>query len=199
MKNASNSQVNPFSSTLNFIIAVSAMFVSVASFYATYLQANAADQQVKAMTYPLIQFSSGNYNRELKTSVIQLNLVNSGVGPAIIKHVGFNYLGKQYKNAYAFLKACCEDEYKSFQASEENNTSQLEYQIITSPTSNVILPINDKITMLSLERFEVNKGLWDSLDKARFELIVSACYCSLLDICYETEEVGVVVEVESCS
>ena len=34
---------------INFIVAISAVLISAASFYATYLQADAANKQVKAM------------------------------------------------------------------------------------------------------------------------------------------------------
>ncbi|MFC1690280.1 hypothetical protein ACFL07_11610 [Pseudomonadota bacterium] len=52
------------SERLNFIIAVCAILISGASFYATFLQANSAEQQVKAMTWPLIEFTHSNFDVE---------------------------------------------------------------------------------------------------------------------------------------
>lgn len=189
---------NSFLINLNLIIAVSAMLVSLASFYATYLQANAADKQVKAMTFPLIQFSSGNYDLETNSSTIGFNLFNRGVGPAIIKKVEFIYLNESYKNIGGFLKACCEKERQVFFDKSDNGQSNIEYQEITSPTSNVILPINGNVNILGVRKFEGNSLFWEKLNQERWNLKVSVCYCSLLDTCYRTDAPGIIEEVKSC-
>ena len=75
------------SEQLNFILAVCAILISAASFYAVYLQANSAERQVNAMTLPLIQFSHGDYDTERDTRSIYFSLENAGVGPAIINSV----------------------------------------------------------------------------------------------------------------
>ena len=45
---------------LNLTLALCAVLISLASFYATYIQASAAEQQVKAMTLPLLQYATSN-------------------------------------------------------------------------------------------------------------------------------------------
>ena len=47
------------SQRLNLILALCAILISAASFYATYLQADSAEKQVKAMTLPLIGSDEG--------------------------------------------------------------------------------------------------------------------------------------------
>ena len=51
-----------FAEKFNFemLIAACAVLISIASFYATFLQANAAEKQVTAMTLPLMNFLTGN-------------------------------------------------------------------------------------------------------------------------------------------
>ncbi len=189
----------PFSRKLNFIIAVSAMLLSIASFYATYIQAKAADQQVKAMTYPLIQYSSGNYDKELKASVVNLNLSNHGVGPAIIKTVTFVYSDQLFHSAGEFLEACCEQELLDFKSSDNFDDAPIESQIYTSVISNIVLPMNSKANILALQKYDINQALWNKINTERFKLKVSVCYCSLLDNCYQTKEAGIINEVKSCS
>ena len=48
---------------LNLFLALCAI-ISAASFYATYLQANAAERQVKAATWPWLEVMTGNYDEE---------------------------------------------------------------------------------------------------------------------------------------
>lgn len=186
-------------SRVNFIIAICAMLVSLASFYATYLQAYSAEQQVKAMTFPLIQYTSGNYDLESRESVIDLNLVNDGVGPAIIKQVKYNYQNNDYADVWKFLQACCKKELEIFENNRNLKATPIEAQILSSPASNVVLPINDRIRVLSLLRHESNAEFWDKLNKERSHLSVSVCYCSLLENCYVTENAGQIEEVEFCS
>ncbi|MFT5759242.1 MAG: hypothetical protein ACI9LM_003999 [Alteromonadaceae bacterium] len=79
------------SQRLNLILALCGIVIALASFYATYLQAEAADKQVKAMTMPLIQFSHGNHDSTLNIKAIGFSLSNAGIGPALIKSVVYKY------------------------------------------------------------------------------------------------------------
>ncbi|TQV88236.1 hypothetical protein [Aliikangiella coralliicola] len=187
------------SNKMNFIIAVCAILISIASFYATYLQAKSAEQQVKAMTYPLIQYSSSNYDPNIEQSVLSLNLSNHGVGPAILKQAKFRYEGNDYQTIWEFLRACCLAELEKYASDENRPKVPVEAQIMTSSVSNVILPINDKIEIFSMRHNESNTELWKKLNEERFKLKVSSCYCSLLDSCYISEGVGIVEEVKVCS
>lgn len=87
------------------------MLISAASFYATYLQADAANKQVKAMTLPLLQFATGNWNTELERREITFTLKNAGLGAAIIKNFHFIYNKQEYSTYSEYFKACCEQEY----------------------------------------------------------------------------------------
>lgn len=69
---------------LNLFLALCAIIISAASFYATYLQANAAERQVKAATWPWLEVMTGNFNEEKNSEEITFYIKNSGSGPAII-------------------------------------------------------------------------------------------------------------------
>ncbi len=181
---------------LNFIIALCAILISAASFVATYLQARAADQQVMAMTYPMIQYSTGNWNIESRESVITFKLRNNGVGPAIIREVKFDYDGKTLDSLHEFLLACCKAEYEALNANKAD--IPVSAAIVTSQTSNIVLPVNEEKLMMSLAKHPSNQALWDKLNQERFQLQLSICYCSLLDNCYWTEGRGTVRPVSQC-
>jgi len=111
---------------LNSNIALCAIMISSASFYDTYLQAKAANKQVKVMTMPVIEFTHGNYDDQEKKENIYLSLHNAGSGPAILKSITFNYNGVRHTTYTSFLTACCSKEYeittRRFQEVKNNKT-----------------------------------------------------------------------------
>lgn len=188
----------PSAVRLNFVIGLCAIAISVASFYATYLQAQSAEQQVKAMTYPLIQFYTSNYDVQTKERALYFTLKNSGVGPAIIKNVAYSYNGDTVEDGvFGLLKACCEADMAEFRKASQNRESN-EGQLVTSAEANIILPANEVINPLYLLHHPVNAPLWDRLNVERRKMSVTICYCSLLDQCYRAVSATQVEEVPSC-
>lgn len=187
------------SERLNLIIAVSAMVISLASFYATYLQAESANQQVKAMTYPLLQLEHGNFDLESKSEKLYFTLRNSGVGPAQVRGLKYLYNGETYASVNAFLSACCQPEYTEFGQKVKSNSLPVEASLITGDPKNAILSAGDQLNLLVLSKTVDNVALWNRINKERFNrFAVKACYCSLLDRCYELDGEQSVTEVMSC-
>jgi len=182
---------------LNLTLALCAVLISIASFYATYLQADSAEKQVKAMTLPLIQHFSGNFNDESKSRIITFTLENAGVGPALIKGISYNYKGTEYSNRSEFLSACCSKERDSYHKIV-NNGAEIEVGSISSTVLNTIIPAQTKVNYFQLYHSEFSDEYWNKLNYERFEVGIKICYCSLLDECYITERNGVVEPVKSC-
>jgi hypothetical protein len=194
---------------LNFILAVCAILISAASFYATYLQADSAERQVKAMTLPLIQFSHGNYDDRTDAKEISFELKNAGVGPAIIKHVNYRYEGQSYADLEGYLDACCSEAVASFrdiytnkkQASQDNQDLE-EPDIgswISQPLIDVILPGQSNYQFQTIEYGNSTQQLWERLNDERWKLQLEVCFCSMLDDCYMSAKNGVVEQVDACS
>ena len=184
---------------LNFIVASCAILISGASFYATYLQANSAEQQVKAMTWPLIEFSHGNYDTEAKEKNLTLSLKNAGVGPAIIKTVNFVYKDKPFRNLNDFIRSCCESSLDNYiEKVKENQFDADIWTLTTAPVNDIILPVGGQLDFLSLVHHPSNRELWQAINKERWDLQLEVCYCSLLENCYVTNEPGSVRDVQAC-
>ncbi|WP_223787370.1 hypothetical protein [Marinicella meishanensis] len=181
---------------LNFIIAVCAILISAASFYATYLQADAANKQVKAMTMPLIQYGHGNVLND-DEPVVNFSLKNAGVGPALIKSMSFQYEGQAFDNLFAVLNHCCRTEVEAFLAASRAPDQDIP-QFITSPVLNTIIPGQDTLMFMRLKWHEQNQPLWDKINDLRFQVQFTACYCSLLDECYQTDEQAAIKPVAQC-
>lgn len=185
---------------LNFIVAVSAILISGASFYATYLQANSAEQQVKAMTWPLIEFTHGNYDSESREKMLTLTLKNEGVGPAIIKSVVYLYQGKSFPSLSHVITACCEEENTEYEENVKGNTENIDaWTLTTQVIDNTILPVGGEVDFFSLLNHPGNEVFWKAINAARWNLQLDVCYCSLLENCYVTDRPGSVTEVASCA
>jgi hypothetical protein len=183
---------------LNLTLALCAVLISVASFYATYLQASAAEKQVKAMTLPLLQYSTGNVDAETNEPVITFSLTNGGVGPAIIKTVTYKYNDNVSTDFFDYLRACCFKEWKELNTHPRKSTDLSQGGYVTSSTHNVVVPAQDKVEFYKLYKGELSETLWSKLNIERRSLKVEVCYCSLLDECYLSEEKGIVKPVNAC-
>jgi len=176
---------------LNLILAICGIVIALASFYATYLQAEAADKQVKAMTMPLVQFKHGNQDDKLNIKSIGFELSNSGMGPALVKSVVYKYKGEKYHSVRDFYNACCQIIHADKQEKEPAHAT-------TSVLLNTILAGQDSQKFLGANFKDNSPEFWNKLNMARWELRVEVCYCSMLDECYITEKNGVIDPIEQC-
>lgn len=180
---------------LELLIAICAVLISVASFYATFLQANAAEKQVTAMTLPLISFITGNVNMEDRSSEINYTLANKGVGPAKIETFLLSYKNKYYYSRKDYFDACCKAEFEAF---KNRNVQLNQASLITSDPQLQFLPSGEEINYLRLAKHPDNEAFWQSLNEARRETKVTVCYCSLLDNCYWLTGNNQISETPSC-
>ncbi len=184
---------------LNFIIAVSAILISAASFYATYLQAQAAEKQVKAMTLPLMYSTTGNYDTDKEQSTITLKVKNAGIGPALVKSLSYHYQGKEYQSYNGIIKDCCNQEYQAFVDNVKlNDIKNISQGIMSSSIANTMLASQAEITLFGMTMTDANLALWQKLNHERFNIELSICYCSMLDQCFFSERNGHYQEVEQC-
>jgi len=186
------------SQRLNLILAICGIVIALASFYATYLQAEAADKQVKAMTMPLLEFTHGNIHEQLNISAVTFTINNAGIGPALIKSVKMKYQNKYIDDMPTFYATCCFPK-APFETYQDKINVLSKVNATTSPVTNTILAGQDSNRFLSIAKTGNDPTFWDKIDKARSQFSLEICYCSMLDECYITEKNGVIDPVEQCS
>ncbi len=179
------------------MIAFCAVLISAASFYATYLQADSAEKQVKAMTFPLLYFDHGNINEKDEKEVI-LSVVNAGIGPAMIKSVTVAYQGKKYSHFYPILERCCSEKLLSYIELMKAQAVRELPQFSTSPVNNSVLAGQSTLDFFRFKYHPENEQLWEQINEVRFNVKYSACYCSMLGDCFETSERHQLKPVASC-
>lgn len=178
---------------INLMVAVCAVLISAASFYAAYVQSLAAERQVKAETWPFMQVSHGNFDVETNNLILNYRIVNAGVGPAYLKSLSLRYKNAAIEGFGDILAECCieEGETRASLRPFVNN-------VITGRPPPVILPPGDHILLFSWAQTPENKFLWQRIDAARWNITGEACYCSLLDECFQTDFVSDPSPVAMC-
>ena len=182
---------------LSLILAICAILVSLASFYATYLQADSAKKQVKAMTLPLLQFHHGNYDEQDDKQRLTFGLKNAGVGPAIIKSVMLKYKGTQYGSRAEFFAACCGAEWDQYRAEIQDKQS-VDRSMLSRPLLNAVIPGQSEYRFLALDLQEETEAFWWRLNEERWSVELDLCFCSLLDECYVTGDGATFTAVDRC-
>ena len=188
---------------LGILIAVCAILISGASFYATYLQAQAAEKQVKAMTMPLLRFTHSNYDEKRDAAIQLFTFENAGVGPALIRSVEFHYKDEFYQDLSGFIRSCCEAEAKTYSEFIKNldftQADITEGAYFSAPILDTIIPGQSNYPFYGMYYHENSAELWNAINRERFNLDVKVCYCSLLGTCFQTIKNNIIEEVKSCA
>lgn len=167
------------------VIAISALFVSVVSLgigiYQGYLNA----RMVAAASWPYLTFSTSNIQDG--QSVIRFLVQNGGVGPARIETFQIFVNGKPVANADALVSACC---------GLDRNTTPVEelrkrvpfLLSFSGPGTVVAAGATFEPFSWPQPRDETARSEWDRFDSDRGSIVTAkACYCSVLDDCWETD------------
>ncbi len=166
---------------LDIIMAVSAVFISVVSLAVSIEHGRTMERMVDqnermvaANTMPLLNFSGTMFNSKLEPR-LALQLKNGGVGPALVEWLDVRYKGVHYGSAAALMNVCC-----------ATATSGGRGGYIYSNVSHSIIPARETVEFLVVPE-TAPKVLYDAVNRARDDMDLQACYCSLLDECWITD------------
>ena len=176
---------------VQLVIALCAILISGASFYATFLQAQAESLQVKAATWPYLQFDSGNVDNETGRFLVSMELANRGVGPANIRWFRMRWGDVQSNNINEILDACCTVDLAE-------GDPPVTRRVTTAFTENLVLGAGEEQLIVEIDPDFNHEEMVAKSDRMRFQLLMGACYCSLLDTCYVTNFIEDPVEVPLC-
>ena len=172
-------------SWLDMIVAISAVFISVVSLVVSIGHGRTMERMVEqnekmvaANTMPFLTEIGSNLDPVTKRPAIHIAVKNGGVGPAIIDWFEIRYKDVAYGDIDALLRACCAE------ALPKGGSSPKE--VIYSNVSQTILPARESIEPIFLTT-DASKELYLALEKARHDMSYRACYCSVLDECWQTD------------
>lgn len=162
---------------ISLLIGISAIFLSASALLVSIIQTTILKEQQHASVWPYIQatfmFSKGSYS---------FGIENKGVGPAIIKHLGYIYKGASYDNTKKMYAALFGESYSGVGFSETNK--------------NYVIKSGEGIEMLSVNRPDslINDiiPLWES-DAVNLTIIYSDVYGN----CWKLDN-GITTRLSSC-
>src|SRR5664279_4777401 len=145
-----------------------AVFISVVS-VAIALNGNRTQERLLAASvWPYLSFGTGNTSDD-GHKVIVFSITNSGNGPARIREFSAVFDQQHATSAYDLMVRCC----------------ALKPKIaITSPVVGRVLRPGEELKLLQVPFSDDIADGWQLLDKKRFAMIFSACYCSTLNECW---------------
>jgi hypothetical protein len=168
---------------LDIIVGLSAIFISVVSLVVSIEHGKTMEKMVDqnqklvvASTLPLLTIDWNMIDPVTEKPMARLNLHNDGVGPAIIESFEIRYKGVAYTPDTGLLRACCAQEMV-------NGGHPFNYANI----SGEILPARESAFPILIKQLNQDDKLLSAFFAARKDLTIHACYCSVLEECWETD------------
>jgi hypothetical protein len=177
---------------IDLLLAASAIVISTVSLFIASQHAKTQERLVAATSWPFLQFRTGNSDQQNKP-VIEMSVINSGQGPALLKYVGVSYEGRPVHGAYDLMRACC-----GFHPLSVDEARK--FRIGTTFLGGVVISPHDELRFFAFEDTgPPSHELWRQMDGVRFKLKFDACYCSVLGECWRSDLKGLEpVKVETC-
>jgi hypothetical protein len=154
-------------SKADLILGCLAVVMSMVSVFIAMRDGRTMERLVAANTWPNISY--GTSNERDGTKFITLDLQNTGVGPARIETVELFYKGQPMASSLAFMKACCGKGVRTYSISDSRN---------------VVVPARETVSIIGMAPDANDPGVWDTLNKERFNVRLRVCYCSVFDECW---------------
>jgi hypothetical protein len=164
-------------------VALTAIVLSLVSLTVAIGNARTQERMVAAATWPLLQFSTSNVGPDGEPLLV-LEVVNAGMGPALLKDVRINYRGRPTKNLRELLAACC---FSSDQAWLEARAKDPTVTVVTSTLSESVIRPGERLRFIVFARKEAVAKIWEGLESARNDLQFDACYCSVFEECWRSD------------
>jgi len=135
---------------------------------------------VVANTLPILMLTGRQFD-DSRQPLSQVTVSNNGVGPALIDRFEVRYKGVLYTNANVLLRACCAEAYLKTEKSAHP-------QIFYSNISGGILPARQDFGAITIKPDKDGLDLSNAFNRVRNsqDLTFHACYCSMLNECWET-------------
>ncbi len=167
---------------LDIIVTVSVVFISVLSLVVSIEHGRTMEKMVDqnqklvvASTLPLLTYGWWDLDPVTFKPLERLSLRNDGVGPAIVEKFEVRYKGVVQTND-TILKACC-----------AQYMGKGKYQSFFGDVSGTVLPARDTRNLMTIKPLGSDYKLLQGFQKVKADMSFHACYCSVLDECWETD------------
>jgi hypothetical protein len=169
---------------VDLIVASSAIFISIVSLVVSIGHGRTMEQlvnenrkMVAGSTMPFLTTEGSQFDSVTHHPRLRLILKNGGVGPARVDWFEVRYKGVPYSSLAALLHACC------LSALPKSNVIA---GALYSSVTGTMISQRESVDFIDLGP-GTDLDLMSALNAARRDITLSACYCSVLDECWQTD------------
>ena len=173
---------------LEYVATGAALLLSAVSLWVAVGTMDANKKMVAAASWPFLQSSTSDGDAA-GNPVLRFEIINSGVGPAMVENFEVFYRGKAVRSSHELMQLCCGYDPRKGFARDQPATGS--YQSGTVPGT-VIRPGESRAFFIYAQT-ATNTKAWTTLRDAvsNNTLTARACYCSVFDECWQ-DDIGTV-------
>jgi len=161
---------------LDFLIAIGALLISTVAALASIYQSRIIAQQFSATVWPYVSMDTTN-----SPSLLELDVRNDGLGPAIVRSVHLTYDGKPQASLEALFAQLAQDAQTRSTIRAALRAGQKLSLTTSTPVAGMVVAANSQHTIIRMEGSILVQQFRSRIK--RFGL--SLCYCSLTGTCWE--------------
>jgi hypothetical protein len=161
---------------IDISVALCALVVSITSLGIAVHHGRTMTRLVAANSWPILEFTSGRRDPQGQ-DIISLSVSNKGVGPAKVETVEVSWEGRPLRTNRELLEACC----------DLPRTAPALPQMQSNSLQGTMLRPGEVRSFLVVPRMPESEAVWARLLRARADISVRACYCSVFDECWVSD------------
>jgi hypothetical protein len=171
-----------------YIATAAALLISAVSLFVAIRTEDANNKMVAAASWPFLQINTSDGDPQ-GNMVLKFEMVNSGVGPALIESFEVFYRGKPVRSSHDLMQACCGYDPAKGMARDQPLVGG--YQ--TGTVGNTVIRAGESRTFFTYPKTQANAKAFEALRAAvnGGQLASRACYCSVFHECYQGGFVGI--------
>ncbi|WP_125184562.1 hypothetical protein [Hyphobacterium indicum] len=177
---------------IELTVAVSVVVISVASLFVAVEQSRVQRQTLEASVLPVIQYGTGNYNLPMEEWRLTLSFTNTGIGPAEVRYMELIWDGEPVRDTSEFIARCCipddiPPQDRLSYVHQAFRDGQMAF-LFDSVEGRFFAP-QEEVEYIVFRRPDaeaqpVGYAIWQELDRARQDVSVEVCYCSVFEDCW---------------
>lgn len=168
---------------LNLLASALAVFVSMVSLFLAYSSNRTQERMLAAASWPYLSYVRGNSDG-VGGETVFLEIRNAGSGPAVLHWVVVRGEGHALIDGPGVLR---------WAAPAENGLPSWSLS-----TTGLPLPPGEGTRFFRYARDQGRPEAWAAVERARWQIVVEGCYCSIIDDCWRFGESSQPTPVDRC-
>jgi hypothetical protein len=166
---------------VDLAIACSAILISLISLGVAIHHGHVQQRLVAANSWPFLRFDFDNSRAQGGGQTVTYSIINSGVGPAVLKSLIVDYTGKRAHGFVELLQTCCGMPH----GIDINGLLPLGFLGESRPIG--VIRARDQVVLFKFFRNPANIAMLDGIAAARDVVKFRACYCSIVGECWVSD------------